>query len=501
MIQTPQIDLKISSGTTLSLQLLLHNQSQETLLLHPKLEDWVIDGEQIISPVSYLEPIYIFLAEGEKNSQKMRLQIPPDLQPGQILKSWLRFPGIQEAGIPVQVEIIKSDQDAESVVELFVETDLPFSTEDTQIPGILGLMSGLMDLEKIPMRWLVAEIMVKLCQIGEEYAKSEAGTKLLEQLRPTPFFKNGVSALEQAQFPDWIANTLSIVKSVLKGDKGKSSLLYLWESWWFSLAGVDLERGEIGSIIGMEKHLFLAEEFVTELGKGSDRWFANLILGLAQLSPSIAANLQNLATQTPNISDSLTDRSLQASYNLTTGLSGFDLLSARWLVVEILLLITQKGREYISIEAGSQFLDRLSCTRFFKNGVIAFASAQVPRWLAISQYAANAYYESLGVPSNSRGIFYYWENWLWNLGGMDLNLAKVNNITPSIDIPETLPNQQGMDAEQWFGAIAMGLVQLSPRIATKLQDIAAQAPTPPTKNSRSLITIDDILGEAGSLQR
>lgn len=496
MTKIPHIDLKIPSDTTMVLQLLLHNQSTESLLLHPELEDWVVDGEQVVSSLSYLEPVYIVLAGGEEKSQKMSLQIPSDLKPGQILKNWLRFPGIQEAGIPVKLEIVESDKATEAVIDLYLKADLPFPTQDSQLSPILGLMSGLIEFDRIPMRWLVAEMLVKLCQNGEQYAQSPAGSELLLQLRYTPFFKNGVSALDGVQFSDWIAKSLSSIKSVLDGNKGQSSLLYLWECWWFSLAEVDLEAGESGSTIGVPP--FLAEEFVTELGNDGDRTFASLILGLAQLSPAIALNLKNIATDIPPISDSLTERSHQTSYNLATGLSGFDLLPVRWLVLEMLLLLNQMGREYLETEPGSKLLTRLSRTRFFKNGAIAFASAQVPRWLAISQSAANAYYESLGVPSSSRGVVYYWENWLWSLG----NSARINNVIPSSNVSgNLLVHQWEMDAEVWFGAIALGLVRLSPRITTQVNNIADRAPDlfPPTPQHP--VTLHDILDEATSLQR
>jgi len=500
MTQIPQVELKIPSGTTLVLQLLLHNQSTESLLLHPEVEDWVVDGEQVISSISYLEPVYIVLAGGEEKSQKMRVQIPSDLKPGQILKNWLRFPGVQEAGIPVQVEIIKLDKDKEAVIDLSLKADLPWTTQDSQLSPILGLMSGVMEFDQIPMRWLVAEILVKLCQNGEKYAKSQAGSELLRQLRSTPFFKKGVSALDGVQFSDWISKSLSSIKSVLKGKKGQGSLLYLWERWWFSLAEVDLEVGESGNTI--EVPLFLAEEFVKELGNDSDRWFAGLILGLAQLSPAIAVNLKNIATQKPPISDSLTERSLQASYNLATGLSGFDLLPVRWLVLEIVLILNQMGREYLKTEPGSKLLSRLSRTRFFKNGAIAFASAQVPRWLAISQSASNAYYESLGVPTSSRGVVYYWENWLWSLAARDLNPARIENIIPSSNVSGTLlVDQWEMDPEQWFGAIALGLVQLSPRVATQVKNIADRSPDFVPAIPQHPVTLHDIVDESISLLR
>ena len=58
-----------------------------------------------------------------------------------------------------------------------------------------------------------------------------------------------------------------------------------------------------------------------------------------------------------------------------------------------------------------------------------------------------------------------------------------------------------MDAEQWFGAIALGLVQLSPRIATQVKNIADRSPDLLTPIPEHPVTLDDILDEAVSLQR
>ncbi|MCU0543772.1 MAG: hypothetical protein MUE44_16585 [Oscillatoriaceae cyanobacterium Prado104] len=493
MSEIPQVDLKIPSGGTLVLQLLLHNQSTESLFLHPQIKDWVVDREDIISSLSYVEPICTVLAGGEKKSQKMRLEIPSELKPGQILKNWLQFPGIQEAGIPVNIEIIESDKNLRSITDLFLKIDLPFADRNSKLSPILGLMSGLMEFDRIPMRWLVVEILVKLCQIGEESSKSPAGSELLYQLHATNFFKVGVSASKSIQFPRWIAKTLSNMEPVIKNNQAQASLFYLWESWLFSLAEVDLGSGEIASTI--EVPPFLAEELVKELGNDSDRWFAYLMLGLAKISPSIAINLQNIATETPLSSGNLlTDRSLQSIYNLAIKLSGLDLLPASWLVMEILLLVTGKGREYLATEAGTKLLTKLRRTHFFKNGITAFTSSQFPRWLAISREAANTYYESLGVPNCSRGVIYYWENWLGNLGK--------NQAVYSANIVENLlAKQWELDAEEWFGAIVLGLVQISPRIATQIQNIADRALDNFPPILQHPVALNNMLDEANSLPR
>ncbi len=499
MSQLPQIDLKVSPGITVSLELLLRNQGTETLVLHPKLENWVIDGEQIITPVSSVDPVCILLSEKAEQTQIMKLSIPSDLQPGQILTNWLRFPGTQEEGIFMRIEISKLDQQQPSIINLVLPINLPFFSPNHQRDGISGLILGLMELDYIPTRWMVAEILVKLCQFGEEYSQSQSGRDLIQQLSKTSFFQIGVIALEQTQLVNWITNTLRNIKLSIPINNSQQSLLDAWTFWWFSLNELDLEIDAESHLIAPS--LLLAENFINHIGKRGEKWFANLLLGLVQLSPTIALNLKKIATQPPKDSQILTELSTQSSYNLATGLSGFDLLPVRWLVLEILLLLNDVGREYMTTETGEKLLNQLSGTRLFKNLVIAFISAQLPRWIAISQGAANAYYESLGIAHQHRGILYYWENWLWSLTGIELNSAGIKHITSSKNIFTVLKQEQ-INVEELVGSMIMGLVKISPRIAAQVQQIAAKSP----HLSRSINQIpikvnhpiDDIINQSGN---
>jgi hypothetical protein len=58
-----------------------------------------------------------------------------------------------------------------------------------------------------------------------------------------------------------------------------------------------------------------------------------------------------------------------------------------------------------------------------------------------------------------------------------------------------------MDPEQWFGAIALGLVQLSPRVATQVKNIADRSPDFVPAIPQHPVTLHDIVDESISLLR
>ena len=503
----PDLKMKVYPGSTLVLQLLLHSQIAETLLFRPTLDDWIVDDGEILSLSNRIDPPYLYLVQENKVKQTITLSIPSLLQPGQILKSWLRFPGIQEEAILIQAEILspEPEKDKHQVVEVPLPVTLPLTSQggnslsntlDQTTAGSFGLLSGLIDLDKIPSRWLVAELLVILCQRGEEYAKTEPGKQLLNQLKTTRFFHNGVIAFSSAQIPNWIADSLKGANIILDGQ----SLLYLWEQWLLSLVPADIEADQKKEELSVPP--FLAETFVSKLGGSADRWFAGLVLGLAVISPRIAAVAGAIATQSPRTPTLEDNKAGEASYSLATGLLGLDKLPARWLVVELLLILCQKGHEYAGTEQGSQLLKQLSRTRFLENGILALASAQAPRWLTISQSAAAAFHSSLGMQTGQGGLLYIWEQWLWSLIPADL---KVGALKTEILVPpspgEALVAQLSMDAQRWFASSVLGLTLISPRIAATVEAIAAQAPAAAVKMPPPQFSFNEVLGEKGSIQR
>ncbi|MGD1806732.1 hypothetical protein ACP6PL_15000 [Dapis sp. BLCC M126] len=505
-LQLPQLKFQLQPSSTLVLQMSFQNWMQEAILLRPTLDDWVVDNANVIITASQrLEPPYIYLFSGSDGSETITISIPGDVLPGQRLKTWLRFPGIQEEAIPIDIEIIPVAQPLPQVVEFSLAINFPVSGEansgfshtfDATTAGIFGLISGVIDLDKIPTRWLVAELLIVIAQKGEEYAQTLEGSRLLEQLKQTVFYKNGTVALTSAQLPGWISESLMIANTILGGSSqtpGTHRLLYIWERWLLSLVGIDVEAEEVGKQIFVPP--FLAEVFVGKLGMDADHWFGSLLLGLSVLFPRIGKTLvaiAELATPTP-VADA---KAGGAGYTLATALPGLNFLPVRWLVVELLVVIAETGKEYAGSETGKQLSYRLSRTRFFKNGVVALASAQVLRWLQISQSSATAFANSIGAATGMGGMLIFWEWWLWSLLPDNAN---IQISVPNNSAREALSAEFGMNGDRWFEAIILGLAVISPRIEAVLEAIATLAPELISRPSRPQASVEDIVGESKSI--
>lgn len=511
------LKIKVYPGSILVVNLLLYSQIGEALLFRPTLDDWIVENGNIISVSNSISPPYLYLDRESKLSQKITLSIPFLLQPGEIIKSWLRFPGIQEEGIAIALEILlpEPEKDKSQVVEVSLPVTLPFTSQEGNrlsnavartTDATFDLLSGLMDVDKIPSRWLVAEILVILCQKGEEYGQTEPGNELLNQLKLTRFFQNGVIAFRAAQIPNWIADSLKSENTILGG----YSLLYLWEQWLLKLVPSSVEatpkKGETSV------PLLLAKSFILKLGGSADRWLAGILLGLAQISPQIATKMKDFASGEASISNlesdallgnTLRDRATVATKSLLTALPGLDIFPARWLVVELLLLLCQKGDEYGRTETGSQLLAQLKPTHFLNNGVLAFAAAQLPRWLAISQQAASAYRSSVGSVPEQSGWLELAEQWMWSLVPIDSNVGQsYTELSVSGTATDAFVASLGMDAERWFSCVVLGLALVSPRIAATLKAIAESKSLPsplPTPSEDTIL--NDVFQEGGSLQR
>ncbi|GGA34716.1 hypothetical protein CYANOKiyG1_52140 [Okeania sp. KiyG1] len=479
---------------------------KEAILLRPTLDDWVVDGDLVVSANQSLEPEYIYLFSGSDANQMMTISLPGDVLPGQRLKTWLRFPGIQEEAIPIDVAFMPVVQPHPQVVEFLLVVKFPISGEtnsgfshtlDPTMAGIFGLISGVIDLDKIPTRWLVAELLIVIAQKGEEYAQTLPGSKLLEQLKHTVFYQNGIVALTSAQLPGWISESLTIANTILGGSTqtpGTQRLLYIWERWLLSLVETDVEAEGVGKQIFVPP--FLAETVVAKLGTDTDRWLGNILLGLAMLSPRIGKTLGTIAELVTPIA--IADaKATEAGYVLATALPGLNFLPVRWLVVELLVVLAQVGNEYADSEMGHQLSDRLSRTRFFKNGVVALASAKVLRWLQISQSSATAFANSIGGTTGMGGMLIFWELWLWSLLPDNSN---IQSLVPKNSTREALSAEFGMNGDLWFEAIILGLAVISPRIATILEAIATLAPEVVTRPSQPQTLVEDVIGESKSIQ-
>jgi hypothetical protein len=355
-----------------------------------------------------------------------------------------------------------------------------------------------MDLDKIPSPWLVAELLTILAQKGEEYAQTKTGGELLARLKGTRFFQNGDRGLATAQLPAWISQNLSAASAALESQFEQKRLLEIWERWLLNLAHTDLEAGASGKQISVPP--LFAEGFADKMGGDGERWFGAIVLGLAVVSPRIASILEACATDKTNRAVP-TGAGERAGNNLAMGLPGLEGLPARWLAAELLLVLAEKGKERAQTHEGSQLLAQLGRTRFFKNGVLALAAAQVPRWLAVSQSAASAYHASIGGLPGQQGMLYAWEQWLWSLVEADLFAGELRlKIRVTDFVGGSTVTALGGNADLWFGAWVLALAQVSPRFAAFVGAIApaSAAPAAPAASEQ---VFDDVLGEEKSIQR
>ena len=481
--------IKINPGSTLVIHLIIDSQIDEKLLFRPTIDDWIVDNGEIIMLQTSIQPSYLYLYK-EKFNQKITVKIPFILSPGKTIKSWLRFPGMVEEAIPISLEIVPPERgkDKHQTIEVSLPITLPLlsiggkllpSAVDQTTAGCFSLISGVMDLDKLPSCWLAAELLEILCQRGEEYAQTKAGTELVNKLKANPWFKNQAIALAAAQIPNWLADSLKTSNIILGGH----SLLNVWQQWLLSLVPVDRS---------------LPKTFVPE--RSASRWFAGIVLGLAQISPKIAIKLTSCSNFNQLEAEPPRNRSqVEPGNDLIAALGSLNTIPARWLVVELLLLVCIQGKEYAQSQAGSELLFRLKQSNFFHNGVLAFDAALLPRWLTITQQAASAYHTSVGTLSGQGGLLVLGEQWLWSLMPTDLNDSKISVLGAAAD---AFVASMDMDAERWFSCVVLGLVVLSPTIADIVRAIASSPRTTPLLSpTPSRQILDDILTEGGSLQR
>ena len=473
MSDSPQLKVKINPGSTLVIHLLIDSQIAEKYLFRPTVDDWIVENGEVLYLPSSIQPAYLYITQ-DKFTQKITIKIPFILPSGQTIKSWLRFPAIVEEAIPIEVAIVSEEwgKDRDQTVEVSLAVTLPGTSiggkllpaaADQTTAGCFGLISGVMDLDKLPSRWFAAELLAILCQKGEEYAQTETGTQLVTQLEATPWFKNRAIAFASAQIPNWIADSLKTTNIIFGGH----SLVNIWEQWLLSLAP------------GTKAEVFIAKQ-----ERSAENWLAGILLGLAQISPRIANKLQDIVYGERLKIDT------QATNNFIVALLGLDKLPARWLVVELLLLLCIQGDKYAQTKAGSELLAYLKNTDFFHNGVLAFDAAKVPRWLTLTQQAASAYHASVGTKIGESGLLPMLQQWL---------LGEIKSETANAFVAS-----MGMDSDRNFSCVVLGLAVVSPRMGGLLDAIAKRGVSRiASQNVTSVIcsTPSKQTTEGGSLQR
>ena len=308
-VTTPCFNLKGQAGKFVVIRLNVYSKMAAPAVLQPALDAWVLpDGEPVETRLR-VAPSYAYLSQGQEARLTLTLTVPPGLQPGDRLRGGLHFPGIGEESLPLELEITPSTDDIISL-EHNISVILPLAgyepDDDPQSAGtkaIYTLLSGLAGMEVIPAKWVVAELLLKVCETGADYIKTEEGSQQLERISRLRFFKNGVLAFRGAHIVNWIMVGVTVSSGLYSalGDKtSHGRMLYTWEKWLYDLIDIDIENF---SDEGLETNLPPpdVETTLTSLGMETERWFGCLLLGLVKLSPRIRSIVEQLADSAPDV--------------------------------------------------------------------------------------------------------------------------------------------------------------------------------------------------------
>jgi hypothetical protein len=310
MAAVPKVDLEARGGMAVALRVRLANRMMAAALVRPAVDDWVASDGEILPAGARIEPAYAYLLQGADVRQTVTLRVPLHLKSGTRLTSALRFPGISDEAVPITLAIVDGPGDAPlAALECPLEVSLPLGDDAPRAGGdefgaaaqaSYSLVAGLAGLDMLPARWLVAELLTAVCQVGETQADSELGRALLDRLGRTRFFKNGVVAFASAQAPRWVLSGLSATSGLhaaMGGQHGQGQLLHIWERWLLGLADADIEQGGAAPEVRLAGVQLQAT--ASTLGTQAERWFGSLMLGLAALSPRIAQVLEQIAARAP----------------------------------------------------------------------------------------------------------------------------------------------------------------------------------------------------------
>jgi hypothetical protein len=302
----PSFTLRAPAGGLLIIRLTVVSRMMASAVVRPRLDAWVLPDGRLAEPRVEVAPATVYLAQNQEARLTLTTSLPADLEPGDRLRGGLRLPGIEQESLGLELEVLPADQ-GEPSREHQISIILPLSgyelgdrqAQSTQ--AITRLVAALAGMEVIPAKWVVAEMLLTVCEVGAEYAETAEGSRLLERLSRLRFFKNGVLAFRGAHLPNWIMVAVSIssgLQSALGGRDSQGRLLHTWEKWLLDLMEIDIE--DAGSE-GREVHLPPPdlERSLARLGTTAETWFGALLLGLARLSPRLRDVFDHLAERAP----------------------------------------------------------------------------------------------------------------------------------------------------------------------------------------------------------
>ena len=187
------------------------------------------------------------------------------------------------------------------------------------------------------------------------------------------------------------------------------------------------------------------------------------------------------------------------------GMAALEVLPSKWLVSELVLAMLEKGLIAAEKEENKIFINKLTRTRLFKNGVLVISGSHFIHWTMIGLSVSSGLQGAMGKKEENSGMLRIWEQWLLNLAGDDIEAADYESIDtefPAGNNYEAIVKKIGMEPEKWLLYIVLGLMQVSPRLHTIITQICAQVrDIKPKQSSTKRRKTKKVLNEKGSLQR
>lgn len=304
---TPSFRLRGAAGGLVIIRMTVTSRMVASAVVRPQLDAWVLPDGSLAEAKFQVAPRTVYLAGNQEARLTLTATVPTGLAPGSRVRGGLYFPGIEEDHLGLELEIAPAEA-AEPAHEHQISVMLPLTGYDPAPDSqplsnktIYKLVGGLAGLEVIPAKWIVAELLFTVCEIGADYGETEEGAALLDRLSRLRFFKNGVLAFRGSHLPNWIMIGMSVssgLQSAVGGRESQGRMLYTWEKWLLDLIDIDLEFAEEE---GPEVLLPPPEldRSLARLGTTAEKWFGCLLLGLHRLSPRLRGVFEQLAAGAP----------------------------------------------------------------------------------------------------------------------------------------------------------------------------------------------------------
>lgn len=300
-------------GANVILHIGLTSALSAPLVVQPTVSKWT-GSEKPLEFVHRFDPVYTYLVPKAHRSLSLSFEVPKDVQPGDEIRARLKFASIKDCSIDIVVSVTSPIDDSSfQLFERNEEIQLPLETGSSNEgakeeptftnESLMNLMKGIEGFELLPSRWLVAEIILSLCESGYEIAQEPEKQEMIRNLQRTIFFKNGTMIVAGSQMINWLSISTSISSSLrsLTGQSGKGSgrMMQHWEKWLLNMIQADIENMESK---GVEVEIDERPSFdviLSKIGGAPDRLFLYFILGVMEISPRIKSVLNQVCQGVP----------------------------------------------------------------------------------------------------------------------------------------------------------------------------------------------------------